>query len=353
MYRIILDCDLMRYRNSGLYHYCLNLGEYVKNELERSQKGRISFYVPEAEKSIFSKNSDCIIEKRWHQQLFRPFLSTCDIWHSPFQSGRVLPAGNKRIRSVLTIHDLNCLHEGKSQKEQHESLHKTQKLIDQSHAVICISNHCKKDVMENLDVKEKPVYVIHNGTHHVIDAPGSPDGYVPVRPFLFSMGYVNQKKNFHTLVPLLADRNVELVIAGKLDDPDYVGKMRKLAADLGVSDLLHILGPVSENSKAWYLKNCTAFMMPSLAEGFGAPVVEAMKFGKPLFLSGRTSLPEIGGDVAFYFNTFEPGNMQQVFKEGMAIYRQNGLAASIMERGRAFDWEKSAKAYVSVYDSLL
>src|SRR5690606_24164863 len=118
----------------------------------------------------------------------------------------------------------------------------------------------------------------------------------------------------------------ELVVAGRLDEPDYIKDMQKLAGKLAVTNRLHILGPVSEKDKAWYFKNCLAFMLPSLAEGFGAPVVEAMKFGKPIFLSNLTSLPEIGGDAAFYFNDFEPGNMRQVFNDGLNKYRNNGMA---------------------------
>ena len=126
-----------------------------------------------------------------------------------------------------------------------------------------------------------------------------------------------------------------------------------MARDLGVSERLHILGPVSEEDKAWYLNHCLAFMLPSLAEGFGAPVVEAMKFGKPLFLSNRTSLPEIGGDVAFYFNNFEPGHMQQVFAAGLIEYQRNGLQQKIMNRGNQFSWEEKAIEYLQVYRSML
>ncbi|MFM6924190.1 MAG: glycosyltransferase, partial [Ferruginibacter sp.] len=263
MYKIILDCDLMRYRDSGLYHYCLNLGAHVRRLLEKEKDGNIGFYVPAAEKDSFGPGANCIIEKKWHQKLFKPFLWDCDIWHAPFQSGRIVPPANNKVKILLTIHDLNCLHEGKTPREQKQSLQKTQQLIDRSTAIVCISNHCKKDVLENMDVNDKPVHVIHNGTHQVHVPPAKPMAYLPARPFLFTMGYVNQKKNFHTLIPLLKDEGIELVVAGKLDDADYVKKMRLLALHEGVSDRLHILGPVSETDKAWYLKNCYAFLLPS------------------------------------------------------------------------------------------
>lgn len=353
MAKIILDCDLMKHRDSGLYHYCLNLGNYVSKELMETTDHRLWYYVPPAEKKTFTHHEYAIAERRWHHRFFKPFLLNCQVWHAPFQSGRILPPPQSRMKVLLTIHDLNCLYEDKSAKERRHSLLHTQRLIDRADAIVCISRHCKNDVAAHLDTGKKPLYVIHNGTHHVNEPPQRPSGYQPGIPFVFSMGYVNRKKNFHTLVPLLENNHMELVIAGKLDEPDYVHAMKKEAASLGVEDRLKILGPVSEADKAWYFKNCLAFALPSLAEGFGAPVVEAMAFGKPVFLSALTSLPEIGGDVSFYFENFSPGHMQQVFAEGLNRYKQNGLAEKIIRRGQSFSWQEKAKEYISVYKSLL
>ena len=121
---------------------------------------------------------------------------------------------------------------------------------------------------------------------------------------------------------------------------------------MGAADRLHILGPVTEADKAWYLKHCEAFFLPSLAEGFGAPVVEAMNFGRPIFLSNLTSLPEIGGDAAFYFENFEPGHMRDVFEEGMKKYAQGNLKQRIINRAADFSWEISAQQYVDVYKAM-
>src|SRR5690606_28695062 len=99
--------------------------------------------------------------------------------------------------------------------------------------------------------------------------------------------------------------------------------------------------------------NCDAFLFPSLAEGFGAPVVEGMRLGKPLFLSERTSLPEIGGDAAFYFQNFEHLHMQEVFRKGIEQYHRNGMQSRVTERGNLFNWDAKAQEYLKVYRSLL
>lgn len=349
---VILDCDLMRFPNSGLYYYCLNLGLHVNKLLGDQQLPQMKFYVPPEEKNSFGDTGYTITQQKIHH-FFKPFLWDCNIWHAPFQSGRMIPWHNKQIKVVLTIHDLNTLHEGKPLEEQIKSLAHTQKLINRSNAIVCISEFCKQDVLKHCEVKNKPLYVIHNGTHVVGEPQLHDTSYKPVRPFLFGMGYVNRKKNFHVLLPLLQNPDVEIIIAGKLDDPDYIETILAEAKRRGVNDRLHVLGPVTENEKAWYLKNCKAFVHPSLAEGFGAPVVEAMSFGKPLFLSHFTSLPEIGGDAAFYFKSFEPEHMQQVFHNGIHEYSNNGLYKKIIARSAQFNWQQKAIEYLQVYKSLL
>lgn len=91
MKRIILDCDLMKHPNSGLYHYCLNLGYYTQKLLANDRTSAMSFYVPPAEVNSFGPSANCIVEKKSIWNFFRSPVKNCDIWHAPFQSGRVLP----------------------------------------------------------------------------------------------------------------------------------------------------------------------------------------------------------------------------------------------------------------------
>ncbi len=349
---IFLDCDLMRFPNSGLYHYCLNLGNEVNKLLEKENDSQIRMYVPPAEKGSFPNRS--IAEKKWHN-IWKPFLKRNSVWHTPFQSGRMaLQKNNPHIKKLLTIHDLNPLHEGKSIVEQQKSLAHTQKLIDEHDAIVCISEFTKSDVIANCNVGSKPVYVIYNGCNPILMSSAKPSTIVTEKEFFFGLGYVNAKKNYHVLIPLLlTNPEIDLVISGRLDDPDYIVEMKKYAAALGVSDRLHITGPISEAEKAWYLTNSRAFFQPSLAEGFGFPVIEAMSVGKPVFISNRTSLPEIGGSAAFYFPSFEAETIQTVLKNGLNAYDNSNLKELLMAQSKKFDWKNSALKYLQVYSSLL
>ncbi|MBN8879399.1 MAG: glycosyltransferase family 4 protein [Sphingobacteriales bacterium] len=354
MNEVILDCDLMRFPNSGLYYYCLNLGNHVQDHVAGNADIKIRHYIPRSEVNTFKYRINNIIERSFHRY-YKPFLNQCRIWHAPFQSGRIIPDRRKyrHIKVLLTIHDLNSLHEGKPLKEQQKSIAHTQSMIDRSDAIVCVSEFCRNDVLKNCDVGNRPLYVIHNGTQRVLEPRPPLSSCRPSGPFMFGMGYVNRKKNYHVLLSLVKDSGMDLVIAGRLDETDYVESIRRGAIAMGIDHRVHLPGPISEEEKAWYLRNCTAFVHPSLAEGFGFPVVEAMQLGKPLFLSDRTSLPEIGGDLAFYFSSFEREYMRKIFHEGMQRYKRENMSDALINRSKLFDWQKNTKKYLEVYQTLL
>jgi glycosyltransferase involved in cell wall biosynthesis len=119
-----------------------------------------------------------------------------------------------------------------------------------------------------------------------------------------------------------------------------------------VPDRIIFTGPISENDKKWYLSNCTAFVFPSIAEGFGLPVIEAMYYGKPVILSRCTSLPEIGGDCAYYFDNFDPAHMQEVLVKSLDHYNKTKPREKIKARAKFFSWERAAMEYLNLYRSL-
>ena len=110
---------------------------------------------------------------------------------------------------------------------------------------------------------------------------------------------------------------------------------------------------ISEAQKAWAYANCSGFLFPSLTEGFGLPPIEAMHFGKPVFLARRTSLPEIGGDAADYFDSFEPAAMRAVIEQGLARHRDPTRALAVIAHAAQFDWDRAAAQYLALYRRLL
>lgn len=349
MKSIIFDCERMKYASTGLYHYCLNLGKHIyKNS---SEQENITFFSP-ANARIALGEQQHHLQQNSLQKFFMPSLKGFDIWHCTYQTSAYVPRRNRKIKVVLSIHDLNFLHENLTEQKKIKYLRHLQHNIDRSDAIICISEFCRKEVLEYCNTGNKPVVVIHNGTN-TLKAPGlSDESYRPDRPFLFSLGVICRKKNFHVLLPLLKNQNMELLIAGRPDDAEYLQFIRRSARQLKVDDNLRMLGNITEHEKSWYYRNCYAFAFPSIAEGFGLPVTEAMSVGKPVFLSDKTALPEIGSNVAFYFRDFSEKHMQTVFEKGMEQYEKRNMEGAIRQRSEDFCWDKAAKEYLNVYRSL-
>ncbi len=351
MQKIIFDCERMKYPDTGLYHYCMNLGKYLEKNIDLSAE-QLFFYTPPGQQGWSYSRNNHITQSPLHKFILPP-LGKFGIWHATYQNTHYMPMLNRKIKVVLSIHDLNFMYdERKSPAKKQKYLRYLQHLIDRADVLVCISEFSKKDVLQNCNTHNKPLHVIHNGSNMLVKPELTSHSYKPKKPFLFSIGVMNRKKNYHVLLPLLKQNTLELLIAGRNDDPGYRHFMEKRSAELGVTDNLRLLGSITENEKSWYFNHCSAFAFPSVSEGFGLPVVEAMSCGKPLFLSDRTALPEIGGDVSFYFHDFHPDHIQQVFNSGMKKYNTTGWSDRIKKRGKDFNWHKAARQYLEVYRSL-
>ncbi|MDR1455924.1 MAG: glycosyltransferase family 4 protein [Tannerella sp.] len=335
----------MKHPYCGLFEYCVQLGKALQTCI--APEDQITYYVPEAYENYFGNSAACRIHSAVHR-VFPVTVKHADIIHA----NPALIKCTGKMKRIITIHDLNFRYEKSSQRKINKYLKIFQHNVDKADAIITISEFAKTDIVNHLKTGDKPIVVIYNGCHVSeypdYDAPA----YRPARPFLFSIGTVVPKKNFHVLPCLLAHTDYELIIAGKGHN-DYIGKIIEEAKKHAVEHRVKVLGPVNAEDKYWYLKHCAAFLFPSLAEGFGIPPVEAMHFGKPVFLSTKTSLPEIGGPYAYYFDDFAPENMRRVFETGMNHYAQTNPASLIIGYAGRFTWDKSAKACLDVYKSVL
>jgi len=348
--RILFDCERLKYPNTGLFTFCEGLGHALIRCLAPHQK--LTAYVPPEAINIFGNNVQYLTQRPWHK-LFVPKSGEFDVWHSSNQVSRYYPSGN-HTKIILTIHDLNFLVEKKHNKRKlYRILRQIQKRIDKATIIVCISHFVADQIRQYLDLRGKALHVIYNGCT-VNDYPHFDNPRCrPHRHFLFTIGTILPKKNFHVLPALLEDNDYELIIAGNTIDLEYVDKIRNEASNVNVSDRVHIIGPISNEERSWYYRHCSAFVFPSIAEGFGLPPIEAMHYGKAVFLSTETSLPEIGADAAYYFKTFDPVDMRKVLKNGLNKFQIDGMEYKARRRAEQFNWNDTAKAYLKLYDSLI
>lgn len=345
---IAFDCERMKYPYTGLFEYCHQLGLALKKA--STNEDTIKYYLRDGDQRYFDANDEFLIRNVWHKFVF-PNYSRTDLWHITHQTSVYVPKST-RIKKVLTIHDLNFLYEKKSAAKQKKYLENHQRNIDISDHIVAISNYTKDDITKHLKTGDKPVTVIYNGCAEEDFSACIKPVYQPSAPFLLGIGTVNAKKNFHVLIPLLKGNDFELILAGRIDK-GYHHKIMEEAAKYDVIRRVKVIGPVSGQDKSWYLKNCEAFLFPSLAEGFGIPPIEAMRFGKPTFLSNSTSLPEVGGKSAYYFDNYDPDHMIYIFEQGMKDYQARQPADEIIRHASQFSWKNSAEAYWKIYKDTL
>lgn len=350
MNKIIVDCERMKYPHTGLYHYCLQLGHALQQSINATKES-LSFYVRSSEHNIFGAEANYIPQHSL-QKFILPPLRGYDIWHATYQGTNYYPF-HRKIKIVLTIHDLNFMHEGKAASKQTRELKKLQKKIKRADHIVAISQFTLNDVQKFLSIGNTPATVIYNGCNFNDLADSIKPQNLPDKKFLYTIGTITDKKNFHVLPCLLVNNEFTLIISGITQNEEYKNKILLEAAKYSVTDRVIFTGTIPENDKQWYIKNCEAFVFPSLAEGFGLPVIEAMHFGKPVILSKLTSLPEIGGDAGYYFDNFDPAHMQAVLIKSLDHYHKNPEAKNnIIRRSEFFDWKKTAEQYLNVYRSL-
>jgi glycosyltransferase involved in cell wall biosynthesis len=344
--------DLHRLRHNpynGLYTFSCRLAEHLLDQpLDDEQ---FWYYLPRDKFGFFGTKPEYAVHKRFHK-IYKAGTKKFDVWHLTTGISQYRPF-NHKTKVVYTIHDVNFLVEDPDNtKRNKRTLKLMQHNANRADHIVGISKYALDFAAQHLDFGSTPVSVVHNG-YTVSEFPGFDEPvYRPSKPFLFSVSLVQPRKNFHVLPALLAGNNYELVLAG-LNHFDYAKKVMEEAKRWKVEDRVKLIGAVDEKNKYWYYTHCDAFMFPSIAEGFGAPPLEAMHFGKPVFLSNHMSLPEIGGDAAYYFDDFDPAAMRMIFEKGMNDFAKHDRSAAIKQQASLFNWNKTAKQYLAIYRNLI
>jgi glycosyltransferase involved in cell wall biosynthesis len=335
---------------NGLYTFSYHLGKSLaRHQFENDLD--LNFYLGIRNFGIFGKD----VNYKAHHSLDKFFMANTrqfDLWHVTTSMSLYHPF-NSRTKNLFTLHDINFLIEQKENINRNRRLlQQIQRKIKRADHITAISHFVADHAKQFFDFGNKKISVIYNGCN----VPEFPEfeepEYKPGKKFIFSIGLIQARKNFHTLPALLVGNDYELIIAGN-NSYGYGDKIIGEANKHGVLDRVKLVGAISEKQKYWLYKNCEAFVFPSIAEGFGLPVLEAMYFGKPVFISTETSLPEVGGNAAWYFENFEPQYMRQVFNEGMREYYNTMPVEKIKAQAAKFNWDTTAIGYLNLYKSLL
>jgi len=232
-------------------------------------------------------------------------------------------------------------------------------LIKGSSAVVCISEFTRQEVLERYSsIPEEKLKVIHAGVDLERFHPCSP-GVIKERyelnDYLLCVGEVRPYKNMENVFRALElwSDGPQLAISGKIFGK-HKAKLENLASSLNIENRIIWLGYVTDDLLPNLYSEATAFIFPSLYEGFGLPLVEAMSCGCPTISSNMASLPEIGGNATHFFDPKEIGDMAEAIQIVCedSEYRQT-LAQHGKKHANKFNWESSFKKHMDLFETIL
>lgn len=353
--KIIFDASPLRYLHTGLGQFTYHLIKAFRTHLIQTLD--VSFLIHPSSKHLVAEFTQEFVTATRLKRHAPPFLFPAlfgryDLWHVTSENTRFTHF-SKSAKILLTLHGLHFLDEDPPHIAK-KKLEHVQRLVNRSNALATDSVYTERLVRKHLDIGQRPIRVIHLGVENDETPVVKKPAHTPEHGFIFSIGNFFERKNFHVLLPFLhLLEGYTMVLAGHHSNP-YGDRIKEEIHRLGLSQRVFLTGEVSESEKHWLFQNCSAFVFPSVSEGFGIPVIEAMRAGKPVFCSLFGSLPEIGGPHAFYWKNFEAIYMKDFFLEKIRSYyhsREHEINAKQYANG--FSWGKAAEGYLSYYTELI
>ena len=258
-------------------------------------------------------------------------------------------------RTVVTIHDLACMKFPETFGPMHRARLTwfSRDAVRRASRVIAVSNATKEDICTLFRILPEKIDVVHHGVDHAFFSPD----VKPARramPYILSVGALQPRKNYSMLIRAfkqLCGRwrdPIELVIVGRrgwLWEP-----IEQEARRAPFAERIHLLGYIANEELAGLYAGATMVAMPSLYEGFGIPLVEAMACGAPLIASGASSIPEIVGDAGILLDPRHEEAWTTTMEDllcnenKLQRLRQKGLG-----RVHQFSWRRTAQETLDVY----
>ncbi len=287
-----------------------------------------------------------------------------DVFHSPYYLSRLLT----NVPSVITIHDLSTfqpdLGQGVLGRLSQFTAQAELTLLRRAAAVICVSQSVKQDLLRIADIPEERVHVVYNGVDHRRFHPRyRPEarqraalmlGIEP--PYVLALASPEPRKNIRRLLEAYARlprQNLpRLVLAGAADWGH--GPIYAAVQELGLEPYVRFTGYVPEAVLPDLYSGARLFVFPSLYEGFGLPVLEALACATPVVAGNRGGIPEIAGQAAILVDPYDVDALAQAM---LRVLQDKPLRDELRLRGPGqaalFSWERTARETRDVYETVV
>jgi len=281
-------------------------------------------------------------------------LVDCDIFFFP--NLNYIATG--RTPSVVTLHDLSWKIFPHFFKARGQVWHRTvrpERTLSTAQAIITPSTSTKQDAIDQFGIDPEKMSVIPHGINHKLFQPkmlpqdhGIRSQYRLPEKYILFMGTIEPRKNLHALLDALDNQTTRqpdnLVIAGGPGwrSDDILDRFKQMTN-------VHYLGYVPHEHRPALYRAARAFVFPSIYEGFGLPVLEAMACGTPVITSHTSSLPETVGNAALLINPYNSNDIATALNE---LSRSDNLRADLvkagLEQAQKFNWQKAAQKTLEV-----
>ena len=283
-----------------------------------------------------------------------------DVFFSPTHYGpRFSP-----VKTAMSIMDLSFIHfpELFTKHDLFQLKNWTKVSAKNTKKIFTISNFSRDDIIKTYKANPDKVVVTYLGIKSEFSKKVKYTNMEELKKkfgikgnYILFVGTLQPRKNIVRLIEAfskVSDKNLQLVIVGKkgwqydeiLSAPDK----------FNVSDRTKFLDFVTNEDLPSLYRNALCFVLPSLYEGFGLPVLEAMQYGCPVLASNVSSLPEAGGDAAVYFN---PNDANDIAKTIEKVIKDEKLRQEMVKKGynqiKKFSWEKTAQKTLKVLEDLV
>ncbi|OGH42343.1 MAG: hypothetical protein A3H79_01155 [Candidatus Levybacteria bacterium RIFCSPLOWO2_02_FULL_36_8b] len=361
-------------RRVGSGEYCFEL---LLNLNKLDKENNYIIYLPQAPSSDLPKESS-----NWRYKIVRPrkmwtllglsleFLfkrSKPDVFFSPTHYLPILPPKNS-ASSILDVSYLRFPELFKRSDLQQLTIW-TKFSIKKAKKIFTISQASKDDIIKEYGVSEEKVVVTYPGIKSEIRIPKSEinskftmqnskvlkEKYGISGDYILFVGTLQPRKNIVKLVEAfsrLRKKDIKLIVVGTKGW--QYEEILQAPKKFNIQNKVKFLDNVTDEDLPAFYKNALCFVLPSLYEGFGLPVLEAMRYGCPVLTSNASSLPEAGGDAAIYV---DPLDVNDITKNLELIINNEKLRKKLVEKGyeqvKKFSWEKTARETLNALEGLM
>jgi glycosyltransferase involved in cell wall biosynthesis len=358
--RIKIGFDAKRY-----FHNQTGLGNYARwliNGIVADQANFESLlFTPKKPIDSFSPNAKIITPNGFINRLFP------SLWRSKYMvkdlskyglhifhgTSNELPFNIHQIphlKTVVTIHDvINLIYPENYQKiDRWVYRQKLEYAVKYADAIVVISESTKNGLLEFFEVDEKKIQVI--GLSKAPFKGAKDPTLVPAEPYILCVSSLGKRKNIPNLIKAHSqlDNPPKLIIAGGKGDDE----MQVVLAKNDNPNCEIFLNPSDAQLQSLY-KNCLFTVYPSVYEGFGIPILEAFQHGKVVATSNISSMPEVGGNAAQYFNPLDINDITNVLNSLLNSENRKKLAAHIPEQLAQFESQYLLQEYKILYQKVL